>query len=279
MPKVVPSQVVEYIENTFPIVTDEARYTKIDVTTARISALRTVIELTESIPSELIAVDGPDFIDFTSGVMALKGTISQWESRGERRGNLPFVEGRGQKTGLDLVREVLQKCPDSAPSPETGGLEFIDDAVLRISLRLDWSSANGALAEGEWKSATVMAGSIIEALLLWAIEKRPIGERKNAIVEIKKKGTIRSEPNPDRLEDRSWGLHEYTEVAAQLHLISDQAAIQVRQTREFRNLIHPAAAIRTQRECSRGTALAALSAVEFVAFELAQINVGIGIST
>lgn len=145
MPKVVPSQVVEYIENTFPIVTDEARYTKIDVTTARISALRTVIELTESIPSELIAVDGPDFIDFTSGVMALKGTISQWESRGERRGNLPFVEGRGQKTGLDLVREVLQNAQIPPLLQRPGALNSL--MTLCYALVLD---SIGVRLTGPW---------------------------------------------------------------------------------------------------------------------------------
>ena len=274
MPKVVPSQVVEYIEKTFPIVTDKGRYTKVQVTPPVLSAIRTVIELTESIPNELIAIEGPDFIDFISGLMSLKGTIFQWESTGEHRGfNLPFVEGGDQTTGLDIIRDVLKKCPDAAPAPGTAELGFIRDEALRADLRLDWSSANKALADGEWKAATVLSGSIVEALLLWALSNWSADKRMAAISRLKAKAGGFSDPDPNELESRGWGLHEYTEVAAELQIISPQTASEVRQVRGFRNLIHPGVAMRTGQSCSRGTALAALAAAEFVATDVANKSV------
>src|SRR5262245_39051398 len=66
----------------------------------------------------------------------------------------------------------------------------------------------------------------------------------------------------------TWDLHEYTEVAAHAGLIKDDTAAVARQVRGFRNLIHPGRAQRLAQRCDRGTALAALAAVEFVVRDL-----------
>ncbi len=88
---------------------------------------------------------------------------------------------------------------------------------------------------------------------------------------------VRTYLNAESLEERGWGLHEYTELAAKLHLISEQTAIQVRQMREFRNLIHSAVTVRTQQQCSRGTALAALAASELVVSDALKVNAWVGL--
>jgi hypothetical protein len=67
---------------------------------------------------------------------------------------------------VQLLYKTLKQCPDAAPAPGTTDLLFITDPTLREELRLDVSMADQALANGEWKAATVPAGSDVEALLL-----------------------------------------------------------------------------------------------------------------
>ena len=47
---------------------------------------------------------------------------------------------------------------------------FIQDQELRKNLEIDISATNQALSNGEWKAASVL-GSIVEALLLWALSQ------------------------------------------------------------------------------------------------------------
>ena len=75
----------------------------------------------------------------------------------------------------------MKKCPDTAPSAQTAGLEFIEDEGLRENLRIDISSAERAIADGVWKGATVLAGSIVEALLLWALQARNPSDVRSTI--------------------------------------------------------------------------------------------------
>jgi len=103
-------------------------------------------------------------------------------------------------------------CPDEAPTPDTQELSFITDVDLRQSIRLDMSAANKNLAHGEWKGATVLAGSAVEALLLWKIrngeaEARRFGRHLAALPQ-------KLSPDPEE-----WHLHQYIEVALQLKVI------------------------------------------------------------
>ena len=61
-----------------------------------------------------------------------------------------------------------------------------------------------------------------------------------------------------------WVLGEYTDVAAELGVITANTAVQARLAKDFRNLIHPGRAVRLRQACNRGTALSAFAAVEHV---------------
>ncbi len=67
MPRVVPSQVVSYLEATFPI-TKEQRYSKVELNTQSIIALRTILEMCQEIPDELITLEGPEYVDYRTGL-------------------------------------------------------------------------------------------------------------------------------------------------------------------------------------------------------------------
>ncbi len=120
---------------------------------------------------------------------------------------------------------------------------------------------NQALANGEWKAATVLAGSLLEALLLWAIEKQETQVFEGAVEALKGKKKLSEDP-------KKWHLTDYIDVAAHMELIQETTVRQAELAKDFRNLIHPGRAIRLQQDCTRATALSAVSAVEHVVNDL-----------
>ena len=144
---------------------------------------------------------------------------------------------------------------------------FVTDPALQASLRLDISSANHDLANAEWKSATVLAASVVESLLLWSLTQRPTANIIAAIAALAARPVPFHCPDPP-LDRPAWTLRPYIEVAAELKIITERTAIQARQAADYRNLIHPGRAQRLAQHCSRGTALAAVAALELVVSDL-----------
>ncbi len=247
MTRVVPSQVVALIDQAFPnakTVQDFAVYA------GSAGALSAIVSLADEIPDELLTISGDDYTDLVHGMESLSQKVENWNHRG---GDEPPPRIKG-KSPVVIIREVLTKCPDERPSPATAELHFIPDQDLRNSIRLDVSSANNSLHNGEWKAATVLAGAALEALLLWAIQK---DTKALAAVQNKPSGA------PER-----WGLDEYIGVAEQLKLVKKTTVDQAKLAQGFRNLIHPGRALRRAEVCDRGTALSALAAVELVVRDL-----------
>jgi hypothetical protein len=142
---------------------------------------------------------------------------------------------------------------------------FIKDASVRTELLADLSSARSALNNLEWKPATVIAGSLLEALLLWAVDQSTPVDLQRAVSAVVSKGALSSKPdsNPER-----WVLEQYIEVADELGHLKPDCRAQLDIVRPFRNLIHPGRARRTATFCDRGTALAANAGVALLARDL-----------
>src|SRR5712692_2301208 len=133
MPRVVPSQVVELIDQLFP----DAR----SIQKARIAngpELAAVLSLARQIPPELLTITEQDFADFAVSLQFMEST-QQWSLSLQR--GCQVDEYRGYRTIL-ILRAALAKCPDEAPSPGTAELTFIPDVALRDSIRRDISAAN-----------------------------------------------------------------------------------------------------------------------------------------
>ena len=107
----------------------------------------------------------------------------------------------------------------------------------------------------------MLAGSIVEALLLWAIQQREEADYQKALNDAVAKKIV-GRPRYPSLE--KWDLVHYIAVAEELQQISADIAKLARLTKDFRNLIHPGRVQRTSEACSRGTAMTALGAVERV---------------
>jgi hypothetical protein len=217
MPAVVPSQVVFLIDQAFP----GARITpKFPVYSGHAAILSAIVRLTKEIPDELIAISGEDYIDLVHASESLANSVAHWNRRG---GDDPpkYIK---DKSPVAVVREMLSKCPDQRPALGTADLSFITDAALRESIRLDLSTATSALHNGEWKASTVLAGSVVEALLLWAIQSNS--------------GSMTTLTSKPKSAPENWMINELIDVSLSLNLMEKDTATQTRLAKDFRNLIH-----------------------------------------
>ena len=148
-------------------------------------------------------------------------------------------------------------------------LEFVKVVAHREALRVDVSTVEGALANSEWKAATILAGSLIEALLLWAITERA-ADVPAAISTLVFHGELSKKEAPDATEPENWKLFQFIPVARELNEICERTATIVNEVRDFRNLIHPGLAVRSGQACTRGTAHTAYGAVQLVVEDLAK---------
>jgi len=120
-----------------------------------------ILEVIRNIPEELLVLDSQERAGFTVAVSALEWRTNNGVNDPNGFG-FPVIGD--DMDCLPVVRNTLCKCPDQAPSQSTAGLVFIGDAQLRKSLLVDLGSAERALNNGEWKAATVLSGSVVEAL-------------------------------------------------------------------------------------------------------------------
>jgi len=266
MRRVVPSEIVNLIDKLFPW----AKGNKPHLLTVDYSdQAAALIDLVDQIPSELFVLDSDRYAEFVSSRIAVLARIQKWRSpdRTTRMGNLASIQGLGNLNPVTMIRKALAECPDESTAVGTAELSFINDNDLRESLRRDISVVNSALANGEWKASTVLAGSVVEALLLWTLQQSPLTNVTSAAEELVDAKTLKRKPSAN-LED--WFLPELIEVAAHLEVIKDDTAIQTRLAKNYRNLIHPGRTQRLGQICDRGTALAATAALERVVTDISQ---------
>jgi hypothetical protein len=255
MSRIVPSQVCALISRLFPDL-DGEKAEKGQHGIRRAADVKAVLDLIERMPGELIRLPAGDEALFWANVSALR---TQWEDRVKANGHhnvfaKPLTES--EHTPPFEIKRLLAKCPDEAPAPQTTGLDFLPDTDFRDGLRTDISSTTSSLLNHEYKASTVLAGSVVEALLLWALEQTGAA------------AVAAAAPKAPTKPFNAWLLGEMILAAYACQLISDGTRTQAQLAQNFRNLIHPGRQARLGEKCDRGTALGALSAVERVAADL-----------
>ncbi len=260
MPRVVPSDVVKAAERIFPqFVKSPTSFPAVEA--HAVPSLAALARLADAVPSELLILDATSYASLLASTAYLQALGNVFQAN---RAPVALILSGYDRNPVALIRDAMASCRDQEPTQGTTALAFITDPQLRDSIRLDISGAYRDLAQDELKGATVLAGSAVEALLLWKIqehEKEKPGALAVALAALPQKLS----PDPE-----DWVLHQYIAVASQLNLIEPETATQARQAKDFRNLIHPGRAKRKGQRCDRGTALAALSAAELVARDVAK---------
>jgi hypothetical protein len=260
MTAVMPSQVVITIDQLFPTAKEDVKQTYYDM--GHMSPLRGILNLSKEVPRELLAVSEGDYADFVLARSTIETQIALWTSRGEV-GPMRLV--RDGFDAVTILRRVLAKCSDEYPPVAHTDLAFVSVDELRLELRRDIGGIERSLAGGEWKAATVLAGATIEALLHWKLSQL---DKQTVSAAFAARG-FKGAATPDELD--GWSLTHLFLVAGDLKLISSSTVTAVGQAKDFRNLIHPGLAARQRTPCSRGTAYAAVGAMNFVIEEFKKV--------
>ena len=276
MPKVVPTQIVEYIDARFPAVRDqiEGKGNIVKYDSSFHAAVNTIIEMLDQLPPNLLTISGEDYILFVEAVNELKGAIVFWSSDHTTKMKYQIYKMRdGSKLNpITFIRIALSKCPDQGIDVTTNDLVFIDDTEFREALRQDISFVNQALVNAEWKAVTILAGSVIEALLLYAIDNikenypRKFKELRDKVLKDDRLGKPLDSKPPNKPND--WRLYQYIPFALTAGIISESTAKGCLVAKDFRNLIHPGVSIRKNIQCDRGTAFKSVGGMEHVIKDL-----------
>lgn len=263
MPRVMPSQIVQTIDELFPHAVKNATATMPFLDAQHGSRLLGILNLLKDVPDELIVLPAADYSELILAESTIEEHLAHWRSRGNV-GAMAHVKGFDVVT---IIRRALAKCPDEYPPPATAELAFVKDPELRDNIRRDIGAANRALSNAEWKAATVLAGATIEALLHWRLQEPKPGAAAvaSAVATLVGNATI---SKPDSNIDR-WELHQFIEVAGQLGLLKPDTRTAAQLARTFRNLIHPGRVARLAQTCDRATAYSAIGALEHVVRDLA----------
>jgi hypothetical protein len=214
------------------------------------------LELFDQLPSELVRLPPNDYAALVAAIGRIRFAISHYGVP-NIRDSLSSVP-----SALNDAWAIIKTLKDEVPSI-SHELSFIDDKELREMIGLDLSAIATSLQSGEWKGATILAGSCCEALLLYALqtaESKSPGKVAASVATLWPKNP----PNSSDLTDRSWDLSSYTAVAHNLALISGNTKSELDPARDYRNLIHPAKVVRERASFDRGTAFVGVGAVEHV---------------
>ena len=255
MSKVVPSQIPPLIGRCFPWAAGLPAKAPQTLQSFAAITVAAILGAVESVPDHLILLDADDFAEFVTAKAILTQALRSWE-RGPGIVGPNVSEDRGAlpRYGHPIIalRDTMAKCPDEAPTTLIAGLGFLTDSDLRTELWADIARAENARNNGEFKSATVLAGSVVEALLWWALT-----------VEYTKCGRT-----TDAAELRNVMLNTLITQAAAAGLIAADTTSSARLAQSYRNLIHQGRAQRLSQACDIGTAHGALAAVYAVVRDL-----------
>ena len=231
-----PSHVARVIDEVFP---DSEKLQELAHNHA--SDVAAVAQLVDAIP---VSCYQESYVAVLRLVTSMKQAVAIWVS-GDAHASRSFRLTRVGRTAHPMaqLRQILRSSRDEPTSESAPDLAFVQDESFRLLLRRDFSAATRALAGGEWKSATVLSGSVIEALLLYALESK-----------------VPSESG----EFRKMDLHGLVQRSASESLIDEATKQACDFARSFRNLIHPGREIRMKSSCTHGTAMLAAGAMQRV---------------
>ncbi len=263
MASVVPSQVVRLIDRLFDFALKEQK-TPLPgspplLDRGHATKVRAIFDSCTRLDPALLP-DGDAFLLYSSALSEIEAALSQWQGA-DKNATLASMHGLGLDRPyhpITVIRMVLEKCPDDPVTAAVSDLAFITDPDVRDDLGRDIEESKRALANRAWKGATVVGGSVVEGLLLWALDQKTEGERQAAIVTATAKKGWRSPP-PQALED--WKLFQFVGVGAELGLIDVETEKQADLARDFRNYIHPGRVKTRGKKCDEKTALLTRSAV------------------
>lgn len=151
--------------------------------------------------------------------------------------------------------KVRVDSQDQTPVTVSKSFHFVADNDLRHILDRDYQELQRCIVGGNWKSAIILSGGSIEAILLDLLVRN----------ETVAKSSTRA-PKEDSLN--KWGLNDLIEVAVKEELINGGVATLSHSVREYRNLIHPGVELRKGLKVEPEEAKIAMSVLDMLIREL-----------
>lgn len=144
--------------------------------------------------------------------------------------------------------------------------DFLNDNDLKSIIERDYRELVAILLpDGAWKSAVIMSGSILEAILFDVLTNPTY--LSTALVSSKaprNRGTVTNIDN--------WKLMNLIEVAEDILVLPPQRAKSIDQVlRDYRNFVHPKKEIKSSHSCTEAEALMAKGGLDGVCNHLSQI--------
>jgi len=264
MGRVVPSQIIDFIDAALPSAKD-AQVNKLAfrLSHQQIGFIRGLSDLLLKLDDNLLP-GGTGYIQLEAATSELRAKLEAW-TRGER-GFLDNMTGY-KVNPVVMIRRIVEGCPDSAVPPSISGLEFISDLTYREHLREELASIEKLFEVRQWKATMVLAGSLMEALLCDQIIRKALPEIEGAIKALIGRQDLKQNLRADPL---TWHLPEYLKVSYELKIIGMKTKEQALLSADFRNLVHPGKALRDQITCDRAATYSVLAGLEHVIKDLSK---------
>ena len=264
MPRVLPSEAAAAIVQAFPWAGEwvEGRRTAgSSLGPEHSPAIAMIVRLVTSIPDELRPTDASMRVRLECALGLMEGALVSWAGAPHDGFAARLTENgaTGGDPPVVAVLRALKTCPDTIVGEERPKFAYVADADARADLRSDIGAALRAYAVADYKTATVMGGTVLEAVLLHRVVHLKDLARNSAI-----KAVVKVRPKaetPLKSDPENWTLENLVDVALEASEIDPDTHKIAHAVRNFRNLIHPGRAIRRGEKCSRGEAMSALGAM------------------
>ena len=129
--------------------------------------------------------------------------------------------------------KVAIEQPTNTPVTEKRQFGFITDLSLRAIIERDYSEIQRAYIAQCWKSAIILCGGTIEAILTDLLKSDEANARS-------------TKSSPKETDIMKWDLSQLIEVAVELKLVSSSVQKLSHSLREYRNLVHPGNELRNK---------------------------------
>lgn len=275
MPRITPTLVADFIEECFHELRDRGAMGTVDQ--GSLQAVGIVVAMLDRLDEGFLAgLPMPQYRDAVIATEYLRTTANRWQHpqpAGRAHYAIVPFQPLGNRHPIAVLRDVMRAAPEEPIAAVQPRLAFLQDPALQESIATDVASAESAVVDGRPKNACVMSGAAIEALLLWAVQRRTPADQQAAFGRAQAR---RAQENRQPLgvidaDPRRWGLEQYIEVARELPVLSAAAANASMLAKDFRNLIHPGRAERLQQRATRGSAAQGMAAAILVVEDLADL--------
>ncbi len=217
-----------------------------------------VFMLLRALPEELNRLDPRDFVPAArADFVFARIQARQWATAST------IVEAQApQITAMaERVISALEHYGGDGSQVAFRSFAFIKDTYLRQIIERDYRELRlKVFPSRAWKSTVVLAGSILEAILLdHLISDTSVQAKAKASKKAPKDraGTVRDPAAGD------WKLVDMIEVAADIGLLpADRAKSFDQVLRDYRNFVHPKKELRAKHPCTEAEALMSVGALE-----------------